>query len=113
MMIQENHVYFPSNRVILLTISVHMESMDHGVQRKLRQIVTKYSGATAIQHVPEELLWDHQMLVELVLMGQAYKVWVLLLLWIIVVAEIVIAAGISAMTHHHQIAVFLLEQSGS
>ena len=94
------------------TISVLMESMDHGVQRKLPQIVTKYSGDTAIRHVPEELLWDHLMLVELVLMDPAYNLWVLLLLWIIVVAEIVVAAGISAMTHQLMV-VFLLGQSGS
>ena len=70
-MIQDNHVYFPSNRVILLIISAYMECMDHGVQRKLRLIVKKFGGVTATWHVLEELMWDHQMLVEPVLVGPA------------------------------------------
>ena len=113
MMIQENHVYFPSNRVILLIISAYTEYMDHGVQRKLRMIVKKFGGGTATWHVLEELLWDHQMLVEPVLMGQAYKLWVLLQLWITVVVELLVAAGINVHMAHHLMAVFLLGQNGS
>ena len=90
-----------------------MECMDHGVQRKLRLIVKKFGGVTATWHVLEELMWDHQMLVEPVLMGQAYKLWVLLQLWITVVVDLVVAAGISVHMAHHQMAVFLLGQSGS
>ena len=71
MMIQENHVYFPLHQVLLLIISVCMGSKDHGVQQKLIQMVIKLCGATAIWHALAGCLWGHQMLVELVLVGQA------------------------------------------
>ena len=59
-------------------------------------------------------MWDHQMLVEHVQMDQAYKLLMAItVLWITVVVEILVAAGISVLVAHLQTTVFLREQNGS
>ena len=91
-----------------------MEDMDLGVRQKYWQILRRKSGATAIAHVLEELMWDHQTLVEYVRKDQAYKMSVdITVLWITVVVEILVAAGISVLVTHRQKTVYLREQNGS
>ena len=59
-------------------------------------------------------MWDHQTLVEHVRMDQAYKLSVdITVLWITVVVEILVAAGISVLVAHRQKTVYLREQNGS
>ena len=57
---------------------------------------------------------DHRMLLEHVQMDQAYnRSMAIMALWITVVVETLVAAGISVLVAHRQTTVFLREQNGS
>ena len=87
-----------------------MGSKDHGVQQKLIQMVIKLCGATAIWHALAGCLWGHQMLVELVLVGQTQTLC--LTSMTTAVAELVVV-GQSVLLVRRQKTVFLLGQNGS
>ena len=119
MMIPGNHVYFPLYQIQIPIMSVNMESLVHGVQQKLIQMVTwEASMVSAILHAQVGCLWDHQMSVELVHWDQAKSqrqlgCLVSVSMWTTAAVEMRIAVGKGVLGEHHLNTVFHLGQNGS